>query len=58
MILNLKKQENYEIEVQIAELNIASSDLRNRFNRLEDAINLKSSEVSFYANLEEVLMKF
>jgi hypothetical protein len=48
MILNLKKQENYEIEIQIAELNIASSDLRNRFNRLEDAINLKSSEVYYF----------
>lgn len=43
--LNIQREENFELELLIQELNIGSSDLKNRFNKLEEAINLKSSEV-------------
>lgn len=45
-VLKLKQDENREVEMYIQELNITSSDLRNRHLRLEDIIVLKSSEVT------------
>lgn len=45
-VVKLKQTENREIELFIQELNITSSDLRNRLIKLEDNIVLKNSEVS------------
>lgn len=45
-VIKLKQSENREIELFIQELNITSSDLRNRLIKLEDIIVLKNSEVS------------
>lgn len=45
-VVKLKQTENREIELFIQELNITSSDLRNRLIKLEDIIVLKNSEVS------------
>lgn len=45
MLLKLKQDENRETELYIQELNITSSELRNRLLRLEDSIALKSSEL-------------
>lgn len=44
-IMKLKQCENRDTELYIQELNIASSELRNRFLKLEDAIGIKSSEL-------------
>lgn len=44
-ILDMKKDENMESELKISELNIATSDLRNRLNKLEEILTLKSNEV-------------
>lgn len=48
MVMKLKQDENREIELFIQELNITSSDLRNRLLKLEDIILLKSSEVIIF----------
>ena len=45
-VIKLKQSENREIELFIQELNITSSDLRNRLIKLEDIAVLKNSEVS------------
>jgi coiled-coil domain-containing protein 39 len=45
MVMKLKQDENKDTEYYIQELNITSSDLRNRLLKLEDSIGLKSSEV-------------
>jgi coiled-coil domain-containing protein 39 len=45
-VMRGKQMENREIEMYIQELNITSSDLRNRLLKLEDTIALKNSEVS------------
>lgn len=51
MVMKLKQDENRDIELYIQELNITSSDLRNRLLKLEDIIGLKSSEVIFRLSL-------
>ena len=43
--MKLKQDDNNETEYHIQELNITSSDLRNRLLRLEDAVALKNSEL-------------
>lgn len=45
-VIKQKQSENREIELFIQELNITSSDLRNRLIKLEDIAVLKNSEVS------------
>jgi hypothetical protein len=45
-VMKLKQNDNREIELYIQELNITSSDLRNRLLKLDDIIALKNSEVS------------
>lgn len=44
-VMMLKQSDNREIELYIQELNITSSDLRNRLLKLDDIIALKNSEV-------------
>lgn len=44
-VMKLKQTENREIEMYIQELNITSSEMRNRLLKLEDTIALKNSEV-------------
>lgn len=44
-VMKLKQTENREIEMYIQELNITSSEIRNRLMKLEDTIALKNSEV-------------
>lgn len=44
-VMKLKQTENREIEMYIQELNITSSEIRNRLLKLEDTIALKNSEV-------------
>lgn len=43
--MKIKKDQNKDTELHISELNIASSELRSRLLRLEDAVGRKSSEV-------------
>lgn len=43
--MQLKQYENKDTEYQIQELNMKSSDARNRLLKLEDAVALKSSEL-------------
>ena len=43
--MKIKQDQNKDTELHISELNIASSELRNRLLRLEDAVGRKSSEV-------------
>lgn len=43
--MKLKQEQNREAEFDINELNITSSDLRNRLLKLEDSVALKSSEL-------------
>lgn len=45
--MKIKKDQNKDTELHISELNIASSELRSRLLRLEDAVGRKSSEVGF-----------
>jgi coiled-coil domain-containing protein 39 len=44
-VMKLKQHENRETELYIQDLNITSSELRNRLLKLEDIIALKNSEV-------------
>lgn len=44
-VMKLKQTENREIEMYIQELNITSSEMRNRLLKLEDTIASKNSEV-------------
>lgn len=44
-VLKLKQDDNRDTEFFIQELNITSSELRNRLLKLEDSVGLKSSEL-------------
>lgn len=44
-VMRLKQTENREIEMFIQELNITSSEMRNRLLKLDNTIALKNSEV-------------
>lgn len=44
-LLDMKKIENLDTEYQISELNLATSDLKNRLNKLEEILASKKNEV-------------
>jgi hypothetical protein len=50
-VMKLKQTENREIEMYIQELNITSSEMRNRLLKLEDTIALKNSEVCLHCDV-------